>query len=86
MPTDISKHPLAPTLHKPIEMGTRVIADLGGDLKLNGTVEGVSMMHAAWAYIVILDEPYDIPDIGPVKAITALGSQLRTEAVYPKSA
>jgi hypothetical protein len=73
-----------PTMHKPIKMGTRVRFKAGSvstDLynRMTGEVQGVASMNVIFIYIVSVDVPFDIPELGLCKCIAVPGTSLEGE-------
>jgi len=82
VPYDPSKQ--GPTMHKPIPVGTRVKVIPGGlpdDVinKVRGEIQGVVSTSFFYVYILLLDEPIDVPDIGFCKCISMSGLMLEGE-------
>lgn len=70
---------MAPTLHKPVPMGSRVYIPeyfSSKRKKLAGTVVGVASLHVIYTYIVLLDEPLASEEFGEVKAVVVNGPEL----------
>lgn len=82
VPIDLKK--TGPTMHKPIPIGTRVKVIPGGlpdDIidKVRGEIQGVASTNFFFVYILLLDEPIDVPDIGFCKCISMSGLMLEGE-------
>lgn len=70
---------LEPTLHKPIDLGTRVKIDPEYLKKeASGRVVGIAFRHVIFGYIVLLDVPFQ-DEYGTHEAISVIGSHLTKE-------
>jgi hypothetical protein len=73
---------LAPTLHKPVPLQTRVQIPesyLGPTAtSFTGRVVGIASMHVIFTYIVLLDQTLQT-DEGPTDAVVVPGSDLMNE-------
>jgi hypothetical protein len=70
-----------PKMHKPIPIGARVKVcegTLPDDVvkRVRGEVQGIASMNIFFVYILLLDEPIDVPDIGLCRCITMPGTML----------
>jgi hypothetical protein len=73
----MSAQRLTPTLHPDFEIGIRVKAELGEGVTVTGKITGVSHMHVIFSYIILLDEPLEVPGWKtPWETIVIPGGQL----------
>lgn len=68
-----NKMPQLPTLHKPIDIGSKV--SLRSNKEISGEIIGISYMDIIFTYIVLLESPIDTPH-GRVRGISVSGTEL----------
>lgn len=69
---------LTPTFHEDFQIDQRVSFRISGEgPTLTGTIVGVSSVHIISFYIILLDEPYVVPEYNaPWRAVVMPGGEI----------
>lgn len=70
---------VTPTLHRDYKIGERVWFDAGDGREIHGEIAGVALAQAIFHYIILLNEPIDVPEYDEKwKCVTIPGGMLRS--------